>query len=42
MESGGRLGKGSMCVLNRLATTIAAESGGVEKHSCAARNRRSV
>ena len=31
MESGGRLGKGSMRVLNRLAT-IAAESDGVEKH----------
>ena len=31
MESCGRLGKGSMRVLNRLAT-IAAESDGVEKH----------
>ena len=31
MECGGRLGKGSMRVLNRLAT-IAAESDGVEKH----------
>ena len=31
MEPGGRLGKGSMRVLNRLAT-IAAESDGVEKH----------
>ena len=31
MESGGRLGKGSMRVLNRLAT-IAAKSDGVEKH----------
>ena len=31
MESGGRLGKGSVRVLNRLAM-IAAESGGVEKH----------
>ena len=31
MDSGGRLGKGSMRVLNRLAT-IAAESDGVEKH----------
>ena len=31
MEAGGRLGKGSMRVLNRLAT-IAAESDGVEKH----------
>ena len=31
MESGGRLGKGSMRVLNKLAT-IAAESDGVEKH----------
>ena len=31
MESGGRLGRGSMRVLNRLAT-IAAESDGVEKH----------
>ena len=31
MESGGRLGKGSMRVLSRLAT-ITAESNGVEKH----------
>ena len=31
MESGGRLGKGSMRVLDRLAT-ITAESDGVEKH----------
>ena len=31
MESGGRLGKGAMRVMNRLAK-IAAESDGVEKH----------
>ena len=31
MESGGRLGKGAMSVINRLAKT-ASESDGVEKH----------
>ena len=39
MESGGRVGRGAMCVIERLAK-IAAESDGVEKHFfCAAHAR---
>ena len=41
MESGGRLGKGSMRVLNRLAT-IAAESDGVEKRVCVRRAQEAL
>ena len=41
MKSGGRLGKGSMRVLNRLAT-IVAESDGVEKHAFVRRTQEAL